>query len=346
MYVAVKGGERAIANAHRLARRGAPRRPGGAGAHARRRSTSSSALAVDRVMSEGSLLRPRARRARRSSRRAAICSRRSSCCAPTARRCRGSASTRPIDTGAMTLRRRISATFKDVPGGQILGPTFDYTHRLLDFDAGAPSATAADARPRPDGRRRPPPATLPLDARLPRVIDLLDHEGLIEPEEPDADDRAGGRSHARAARAFPPSATCGCRAWRAATRASCWRSATRRSAATAATIPFAGEIRLGEVAVELVPEELGFADRDRRDHGDRVPDGEPVQGLGDGAAAVHARLRPRVRPRRAQGDGDGAGRPRAARRRARRDADRRPRRTRSSCSTTATTWRPRASCST
>ena len=33
----------------------------------------------------------------------------------------------------MTLKRRISATYKDIPGGQILGPTFDYTHRLLDF---------------------------------------------------------------------------------------------------------------------------------------------------------------------------------------------------------------------
>src|SRR5215470_652849 len=51
-----------------------------------------------------------------------------------------------------------------------------------------------------------------------------------------------------------------------------------------------------------------------------MPDGEPVQGLGDGAAAVHARLRPGVRPRRAQGDDDGPGRPRAPLPRARRDA--------------------------
>ena len=34
----------------------------------------------------------------------------------------------------MSVRRRISATFKDLPGGQILGPTLDYTHRLLDFE--------------------------------------------------------------------------------------------------------------------------------------------------------------------------------------------------------------------
>ena len=39
----------------------------------------------------------------------------------------------PVDTGAMRIRRRISATYKDLPGGQVLGPTFDYTHRLLDL---------------------------------------------------------------------------------------------------------------------------------------------------------------------------------------------------------------------
>ena len=39
----------------------------------------------------------------------------------------------PVDTGSMRLIRRISAAFKDIPGGQILGPTYDYSHRLLDF---------------------------------------------------------------------------------------------------------------------------------------------------------------------------------------------------------------------
>ena len=38
------------------------------------------------------------------------------------------------DCKNMRIIRRISAAFKDVPGGQILGPTFDYTHRLLNFD--------------------------------------------------------------------------------------------------------------------------------------------------------------------------------------------------------------------
>ncbi len=46
----------------------------------------------------------------------------------------------------MACIRRISATYKDAPGGQVLGPTFDYTHRLLDF---ALAAEAAPPAPRP-----------------------------------------------------------------------------------------------------------------------------------------------------------------------------------------------------
>ncbi|QRM32597.1 carbon-phosphorus lyase complex subunit PhnI [Microvirga sp. VF16] len=46
----------------------------------------------------------------------------------------------PVDPGGMTVQRRISTTHQDVPGGQILGPTYDYTHRLLDFDTPGPEA--------------------------------------------------------------------------------------------------------------------------------------------------------------------------------------------------------------
>ena len=41
---------------------------------------------------------------------------------------------RPVDTGEMHVTRRVSAAFKDVPGGQLLGATRDYSHRLLAFD--------------------------------------------------------------------------------------------------------------------------------------------------------------------------------------------------------------------
>ena len=78
--------------------------------------------------------------------------------------CRASATALPIDTTAMVAERRISSTFKDVPGGQVLGPTYDYTHRLLDFSLAAagerpPAPTApVDSAPHPAARRRHPRA--------------------------------------------------------------------------------------------------------------------------------------------------------------------------------------------
>lgn len=42
--------------------------------------------------------------------------------------------TNTVNTEAMRVVRRISAAFKDIIGGQILGATYDYTHRLINFD--------------------------------------------------------------------------------------------------------------------------------------------------------------------------------------------------------------------
>ena len=129
----------------------------------------------------------------------------------------------PLDTKAMALRRRVSATFKDLPGGQVLGPTFDYTHRLIDF------ALAESPDP-------PPPATAPADAAspTPRVVDIIAGDDLIE-KSPPAEDGAPVADVTRDPTEFPAAATRGCRRWRAATRASCSASAIRPSAATAAT---------------------------------------------------------------------------------------------------------------
>ena len=43
---------------------------------------------------------------------------------------------RTVDGSQMHIRRRISSAFKDIPGGQQLGATYDYVHRLLDFGLG------------------------------------------------------------------------------------------------------------------------------------------------------------------------------------------------------------------
>ena len=80
----------------------------------------------------------------------------------------------PLDTARMAIRRRISATYKDLPGGQVLGPTFDYTHRLLDFRLAAEGESS---------RRRSGPRA--VDEAVPRVVDILNHEGLIQAEPAD-----------------------------------------------------------------------------------------------------------------------------------------------------------------
>lgn len=84
-----------------------------------------------------------------------------------------------VDTGDMRLIRRISAAFKDIPGGQILGPTYDYSHRLLDFSLmdghTAPAATDGDDLNALSGD----------DIRCGRVTDLLKAEGAMETVEED-----------------------------------------------------------------------------------------------------------------------------------------------------------------
>src|SRR5690606_32013935 len=166
MYVAVKGGERAIENAHKLLaeeRRGDPAVPELTLAQIDQQL----AHAVDRVMTEGSLYdRGLAALAIKQARgdliEAIFLLRAYRTTLP-----RFGAS-EPIDTAAMLVRRRISATFKDVPGGQVLGPTFDYTHRLLDFDLEGPTAPP----PAEEGEAAP--------GAMPRVVDVLSRDGLLE----------------------------------------------------------------------------------------------------------------------------------------------------------------------
>lgn len=98
----------------------------------------------------------------------------------------------PADTRRMQVVRRISAAFKEIPGGQILGPTPDYSLRLLDF------TLMADT----DGGRKEIMARLmdqlpindPVPDTLPKVIDILRRENLLvdrphqEPNETVPDD--------------------------------------------------------------------------------------------------------------------------------------------------------------
>ena len=135
MYVAVKGGEKAIDNAHAwLAeeRRGDPSVDALSVAQIREQLS----FAVNRVMAEGSLYDPELaalaiKQARGDLIEAIFLLRAYRTTLPRF------GTSHPIETENMSCIRRISATFKDAPGGQVLGPTFDYTHRLLDFKLAA-----------------------------------------------------------------------------------------------------------------------------------------------------------------------------------------------------------------
>src|SRR5215831_2230493 len=258
MYVAVKGGERAIANAHRLLaqeRRGDPAVP----ELSLDQIDQQLGLAVDRVMIEGSLYdRELAALAIKQARgdliRAIFLARAYRTTLPRF------GATRPIDTGAMTIRRRVSATFKDVPGGQILGATFDYTHRLLDFDliggqrdrVKSPDAAAVDGGDLAQGGD-----LTALGGRLPRVIDILDRDGLIEPEEPDSDRRAVG-DLTREPLDFPAARDVRLQSLTRADEGFVLALGYATQRGYGRNHPFAAEIRVGEVEIELQPEELGF----------------------------------------------------------------------------------------
>ena len=120
MYVAVKGGEKAIENSHALlaeARRGDPAVP----VLSLAQIEGQLGLAVDRVMAEASLYdRELAALAIKQAQgdlvEAAFLLRAYRTTLPRF----GHAL--PLDTAAMAIRRRISAAFKDLPGGQVLGP--------------------------------------------------------------------------------------------------------------------------------------------------------------------------------------------------------------------------------
>jgi alpha-D-ribose 1-methylphosphonate 5-triphosphate synthase subunit PhnI len=245
MYVAVKGGEKAIDAAHRLLarnRRGDPAVP----ELTVEQISGQMSLAVDRVMAEGSIYDRRLaalaiKQARGDLVEAIFLLRAYRTTLPRL------GESLPIDTAAASLRRRISAAFKDVPGGQMLGGTFDYTHRLLDFALAeqsppmpaesAPSATAAEAPP--------------------RVLDILNAEGLIQ-RETCADENVVPPDLTREPLEFP------------APRAARLQNLARGDEGFLLALgystqrgygrnhPFAGEIRIGEVEVEIVPEELGF----------------------------------------------------------------------------------------
>ena len=83
----------------------------------------------------------------------------------------------PQETSGMRVIRRISAAFKDIPGGQILGPTPDYTLRLIDFELS--DDTTIKRKAFLDGLLRDIPGVSAVSDSFPKVIELLRKENLL-----------------------------------------------------------------------------------------------------------------------------------------------------------------------
>lgn len=247
MYVAVKGGTAAIEASWRLLaaqRRGDTSLPALSVAQIQEQLP----LAVDRVMSEGSLYDPELaalaiKQAGGDLVEAIFLLRAYRTTLPRF------GYSLPMDTARMSLTRRVSATFKDVPGGQVLGATYDYTQRLLDFalladggDEGTQSAPAEAAQALPE--------------HMPRINELMAREGLMEIPQPGSQEAPGDLT--REPLMFPADRPLrlqalarGDEGWLLALGYS-----TQRGYAN--SHPFAGEIRRGNVSVEIQADELGF----------------------------------------------------------------------------------------
>ncbi len=243
MYVAVKGGEQAIDNAHAwLAeeRRGDTDIAELTVAQIRSQLT----LAVNRVMAEGSLYDPdlaalAIKQARGDLIEAIFLIRAYRTTLPRL------GASHPVATDRMAVIRRVSATFKDLPGGQVLGPTFDYTHRLLDFKLAA------------EGGAVPPAAMGTADGQaVPHVMGMLNRDGLIAVEPAG---EAPPPDLTREPMELPASRALRLQAITRGDEGFILSMAYATQRGYGRTHAFVGELRIGTVAVEMDIPELGFA---------------------------------------------------------------------------------------
>jgi alpha-D-ribose 1-methylphosphonate 5-triphosphate synthase subunit PhnI len=251
MYVAVKGGEAAILATHDLvaqARRGDETVPEISVAQIREQQ----GLACARVMNEGSLYDAdlaalALKQAQGDVIEAAFLMRAFRTTLPRF------GSSEPVDTARMAIRRRVSATYKDLPGGQVLGPTYDYTHRLFDF-------ALMDEEESAVGKGPSSSAANPecLDSHMPRVPDILGAEGLMEAETPPPGDPRPF-DLTREPVSFPADRDVRLQSMARGDEGFLLGLGYSVQRGFGGNHPFVGEIRVGEVSVEFVPEELGFA---------------------------------------------------------------------------------------
>lgn len=238
MYVAVKGGEKAIANAHALlAKRGA----GDAERIDHEQIRDQLGVLVSRVMAEGSLYDPDL------AAKAVLQAQGDVLEAITLIRSYRTTlprfgATVALDTAGLPSERRVSATFKDIPGGQQLGATFDYTHRLLVDELATPEI------PEPD---------VDVDEPMPRVTDLLGRSALIEPDHGDDWDDPEPADLTREPTTFPMTRAERLQALSRGDEGFLLSLGYSTQRGFGNTHPFVGEVRVGEVEVFFDAPEIG-----------------------------------------------------------------------------------------
>ena len=254
MYVAVKGGEKAIDAAHAwLAemRRGDLDIPEVSIAQIREQM----GLAVARVMAEGSMFDAdlaalAIKQARGDLIEAIFLIRAYRTTLPRF------GISEPIDTGEMSCIRRISATYKDAPGGQVLGPTFDYTHRLLDFRLAADGDLERGAGSS-EGPLAPASSPAPdFAGGLRHILDFLGKDGMIADE---LDEGGEVPDLTRAPMELPAARALRLQALARGDEGFVLGMGYSTQRGYARNHAFVGELRIGMVVVEMEIPELGFA---------------------------------------------------------------------------------------
>jgi len=245
MYVAVKGGKNAIENSLRLLaqkRRGSLKVPELTVEQIQEQLS----LGVARIMNEGSIYDPELaalalKQAQGDQVEATFLLRAYRATLP---RLGFSA---PLNTEQTHISRRISATFKDIPGGQILGPSYDYSQRLIDFSL----FKDVQLEIVPTGEKG-------LTEPFASVMSLLAKEGLIELDQiPDGDPEPIDIT--RTPLKFPAPRSARLQNLIRADEGFLLGVAYSTQRGYSFTHPFAAEIKYGEVAIELKPEELDFS---------------------------------------------------------------------------------------
>jgi alpha-D-ribose 1-methylphosphonate 5-triphosphate synthase subunit PhnI len=263
MYVSVKGGEKAISAAHQqLAekRRGNQKHPELSIAQIQEQMP----YAVDRVMTEGSLYDPQL---------AALAIKQAAGDLIEAifllrayrttleRFC----SSKPIDTSEMQIERRISAAFKDIPGGQILGSTFDYTHRLLDFnlldevdeqDAKTDLAEHTELTEETERTENTGDTSESDENQFPHVLGIMSDEDIIESQQ--SEQQQPDFDLTKQPINFPSSRATRLQALARGDEGFLLALGYSTQRGYGRVHPFAGEIRIGQVNLTICPEELGF----------------------------------------------------------------------------------------